>query len=221
MLIHRKFDYRPLERIDAPDGRRYIVGEGSPLPSVTTILSATADMTFINEWSERVGEHTAERIRNESSELGSAMHKNIENYVMNIGMSGSFMAKALANTIIKNGMSKVDEVWGSEIQLYSENLYAGTTDLVGVFNGKSAIIDFKNSRAEKNKEWISSYFCQLAAYAMSHDEMFGTNIECGVVMIATRDARYQEFVIEGDEFEFYKLEWANKLCAYYDMVKSD
>ena len=66
------------------------------------------------------------------------------------------------------------------------------------------------------KEMEEDYFMQLAAYAMAHNEMFGTDIKKGVVMIATRDAKYQEFIIEGDEFTHYQTMWANKLCAYYD-----
>ena len=69
---------------------------------------------------------------------------------------------------------------------------------------------------EKKKEWIEDYFLQLAAYSLAHNEMFGTDINRGVVMIATREAKYQEFVIEGDEFNHYQTKWAEKLCAYYD-----
>jgi hypothetical protein len=79
MLIQKKFNYQPLQRIDTGNGRRYIVGEGRPLPSVTTILSKTKDMTHLNEWVNRVGEAEAERIKHEASGLGNGMHKNLEN----------------------------------------------------------------------------------------------------------------------------------------------
>jgi genome maintenance exonuclease 1 len=221
MLIHNKFDYRPLKRIDGGNGRRYIVGEGRPLPSVTTILSKTKDMKFLNEWKNNVGEAEADRIKTEASNLGNGMHKNLECYILGTAMSGSFMAKALANVIIKKGLVKIDEVWGTEVGLYSKDLYAGTTDLVGVHEGIPSIMDFKNSLKEKKKEWIEEYFMQLAAYALSHNEMYGTDIHRGVVMIATREAKYQEFIIEGDEFTHYQTMWANKLCAYYDQYGYD
>ena len=82
-------------------------------------------------------------------------------------------------------------------------------------------MDFKNSLREKKKEWIEDYFMQLAAYALAHNEMFGTNIQRGVVMIATRDPKYQEFIIEGEEFTHYETMWANKVCAYYDQYGRD
>jgi len=221
MLILKKFDYQPLERTDGPNGRRYIVGEGKPLPSVTTILSKTKDLTHIKEWVNRVGEAEAERIKTEASGLGNGMHKNLERYILGEDMTGTFMAKALAKVIIKEGLPKVNEIWGTEVALYAKGLYAGTTDLVGVHNGIPSIMDFKNSIREKKKEWIEDYFMQLAAYSMAHNEMYNTDINRGVVMIATRDATYQEFIIEGDEFYHYQQMWAEKLCAYYDKYGND
>lgn len=217
MLIQQKYEYKPLERISTPNGRRYIVGESRPLPSVTTILSAMKDMTFLKEWRAKIGEEEATRIVTEAGSLGNNMHKNLEDYILGQPMrGGNIMGKLLANLIIKEAFPKIDEIWGSEVMLYSPDLYAGTTDLVGVHEGTPAIMDFKNSRSRKKKEWIEDYFMQLAAYALSHNEMYGTNIQKGVVMIATRDAVYQEFIIEGDEFHHYETMWANKVCAYYD-----
>jgi hypothetical protein len=221
MQIQNKFDYKPLERVDSGNGRRYIVGEGRPLPSVTTILSKTKDLKHIKAWQDRVGLAEAERIKTEAGSLGNSMHKNLENYILGIEMSGSFMAQTLAKIIIKQGLSKVGEIWGTEVALYSKDLYAGTTDLIGLHDNIPSIMDFKNSLKEKKKEWIEDYFMQLAAYAMSHNEMYNTDIERGVVMIATRDAKYQEFIIEGDEFTHYQTMWANKLCAYYDQYGYD
>lgn len=216
MIIQQKYDYKPLERISTPSGRKYIVGESRPLPSVTTILSATKDLTHINEWKSRVGEAEAQKIVTEASSLGNGMHKNLEDYILGGKLSGSFMAQTLAKVIIKNGLSKVNEIWGTEVSLYARDLYAGTTDLVGLHEGIPSIMDFKNSLREKAKEWIDDYFMQLAAYSLAHNEMYGTDINRGVIMIATRDAKYQEFIIEGDEFTHWQTKWSEKLCAYYD-----
>jgi len=221
MLIQHRYDYKPLERVDSPNGRRYIVGEGRPLPSVTTILSKTKDLTNLKEWVNRVGEEEANRIKTEASSLGSGMHNNLEKYILGKEMTGQYMSKALANVIIKNGLCKVDEVWGTEVSLFSTGLYAGTTDLIGVHTGIPSIMDFKNSLKDKKKEWIEDYFMQLCAYSLAHNEMYGTDIHRGVVMIATRDGKYQEFIIEGDEFTHYELMWANKVCSYYDRFGQD
>jgi hypothetical protein len=218
MITHR-YDYTPLERIDHPSGRRYQVA-GQALPSVTTILSKTKDMTYLNEWRAAVGEAEATRIVNEASNLGSGMHNLLEDYVLGKPMKGQFMSMTLAKLIIKQGLSKVTEIWGTEVALYSKNLYAGTTDLVGLHEDVPAIMDYKNSRDVKQREHIDDYFMQLAAYAMSHNEMFGTTINKGVVMMATRAGKYLEFVIEGAEFTHYELMWANKVCDYYSRFGS-
>ena len=221
MQIHRKFNYQPLKRIDTENGRRYIVGEGRPLPSVTTVLSKTKDLTAIKQWQARIGIDEANKIKTEASSLGNSMHKNLEKHILGESMDGSFMAQTLAKVIIKYGLLKVDEIWGTEVAVYSKDLYAGTTDLVGVHQGIPSIMDFKNSLKDKKKEWIEDYFMQLAAYSLAHNEMYGTDIRRGVVMIATRDGKYQEFIIENDEYTHYEILWANKLCSYYDRYGYD
>jgi genome maintenance exonuclease 1 len=216
MHITEKFKYQPLERVTTEHGRRYIVGESRALPSVTTILSKTKDLTHILEWQARVGKEESEKIKNEASSLGNGMHKNLENYILGQEMSGSVMSKILAKVIIKEAFPRINEIWGSEVMLYSAGLYAGTTDLVGIHDNTHAVMDFKNSLRDKKREWIDEYFMQLAAYALAHNEMYGTDISKGVVMIATRDAKYQEFIIEGSEFEKYSKMWAETLLKYYD-----
>jgi hypothetical protein len=216
MHIHNLYDYKPLKRTDGPNGRRYIVGETQLLPSVTTILGKTKDLTHIKAWQARIGIEKAEKIKTEASSLGNGMHKNLENYILGKEMDGSFMARALANVIIKEGLPKVTEIWGTEVGLYAKELYAGTTDLIGLHDGIPSIMDFKNSLKDKKREWIDDYFMQLAAYSMAHNEMFGTDIKRGVVMIATRDVKYQEFIIEGDEFDHYTDLWVKKLYTYFD-----
>lgn len=216
MKVIDKFKYKELKRLDEDSGRKYVINSTEKLPSVTTILSATKDMTHINEWIKRVGEDKANKIKTEASSLGSEIHKNLENFILSKPMTGSIMSKSLANVIVKNGLKNVDEVWGIEIALYASGLYAGTTDLIATHKNTPSIIDFKNSIKEKNKEWIEDYFLQLCAYSMAHNEMFNTDISRGVLMIVTRDAKYQEFVIEGSEFNRYQQKWLDRLCQYYD-----
>lgn len=218
MIIEHLYDYRPIEREEISGERLYKVSNTSFLPSVTTVLSKTKDNTHLTEWIKSVGVEKAEQIKTEASTIGTFMHQNLENYIFERPMSGSLISKTLAKVIIKHGLSGVNSIWGSEVALFCKDLYAGTTDLVGVHHGTPAIIDFKNSLRSKKKEWIEDYFLQLAAYAMAHNEMFGTSINKGVIMMATRDAEYQEFIIEGDEFIHYETQWAERLARYYEMT---
>lgn len=216
MLINNKYDYKPLIRQEENGLRKYNTPDGKKLVSVTTILDKTSDKSHLVEWVKRVGVDESNKIKTEAAGLGGNLHQNLENYILGKDLSGSFMSKALANVIIKNGLTKVNEVWGTEVALYSKELYAGTSDLVGIFNNKPSIIDFKNSLKDKKKEWIDNYLMQLCAYSLSHNEMYGTDINQGVVMIATRDAKYQEFIIEGDEFKHYENMWLDRVYSYYE-----
>src|SRR5215471_12003313 len=136
MIITKPYDYKPIERITGKNGRRYIVGEGRPLPSVTTILSATKDIKPILQWKERVGIEEADRVVTEATSIGNSLHKNLENYILRgIEPEGTLLSKILTKLVIKEGLSKIDEVWGSEVSLYAKDLYAGTADLVGIHTG--------------------------------------------------------------------------------------
>lgn len=219
MLVQR-YDYATLDQIKTGRGRMYVTPSGNRLPSVTTILSATADKTFIEEWRKRVGSAEADRITKTSTGLGTSMHKMLENYVLHqTPPTGNFIAAAMAKAIINKGFPRVNEIWGVEVGLYADELYGGTTDCVGVHDGNEAIIDFKNSRRLKKFEWIGDYLIQSVAYALSHNEMYGTNIRKGVIMLATHDGEYQEFVVEGKEFDRQTTLWSNRLEQYFQTDK--
>ena len=188
-LLVDKFQYKKLKRTTI-DGKRHYVGEdGNPVPSVTTILSHSKDMTGLNAWKKRVGKAEAQRIVTESANLGTVTHKHLESYVEGIerptGTNQVYQqAKQLSDIIIDNGMSKIDEVWGIEQGLCFPNLYAGTADMVCVYDGIPVIGDFKTSRKVKKKEWIEGYFCQASAYAIMFEERTGIPITQLVVLIA-------------------------------------
>lgn len=215
-MITKKFDYKPLSRQTTESGRLYETPTGEKLPSVTTIIDKTSDKTFLFEWKKRVGEEEAQRISSKSLRLGSEMHKILEDYVeKDATPEGTLLGKIMAKKIISEGLKNVDEFWGMEVPLWCPNLYAGTTDCVGIWNGKPAIIDFKNSRKLKKKEWIGNYLEQLTAYSIAHNEVYGTDIHTGVVMLATHEGHYQEFVLEGKEFEKVSADWARRVDTYY------
>lgn len=217
MIITTPYQYPELSRVTKEQGRHYEVGGARALPSVTTILDATSDKTALIDWRARVGDVEADRISQESTKVGNHMHENLENYILEgTKPDGSMLVRLLTDQVIKKGLKKVDEVWGVEVGLYNPELYAGTTDLVGVHEGAPAIMDFKNSRKFKRKEWIENYFMQLVAYGESHNHMFGTDINKGVVMISCWSGHYQEFIIEGEVYNDYKTQWYDKVYAYYE-----
>ena len=150
-LIQNKFDYKPISRKEVDGKRKYLTPDGHAVASVTTILDATKDKTHLIAWRKRVGEQKAREITTEAAGVGTRMHKYLEDYV-EFGEwptpgSNPFAKKAhrMAEVIRDKAMVHVDNIWGSEVQLYVPQLYAGTTDLVGTFKGNPAIMDFKQT----------------------------------------------------------------------------
>ena len=218
IAINEKFIYPKTIREAISGHRHYAVGE-EKLPSVTTILGETKDKTFLKEWKKRVGEQEAERIKNSASTRGSVMHHIIEEYIKgnkHVDMTSiGQRAGVMANIIISKGLSKVDSVYGIEAVMHYPGLYAGSADLVGIHEGQDAIMDFKQTNKPKREEWIEDYFLQLAAYAMAHDYVYGTQINKGVVMMCSVDSYYQEFIVEGEKLRYYKHEFLRRLDKYH------
>lgn len=216
------YEYKKLDRQDGgSQGRVYVNAVGDRIPSVTTILGKTKDMTHLIAWKKRIGEDKAKQITEESAGLGTTMHAHLEAYVLGQERPGGnnygrLMAKRMADTIIAEGLVDVDDVWGVEANLHYENLWAGTTDLVGTFQGKPAIMDFKTTIRPKKREWVEDYRLQLAAYAMAHNLNYGTDIQTTVVFMVSRDCEFQRFVWSGHEFEESTLLWAKRVSDYYE-----
>jgi|TARA_B110000858_G_scaffold67913_1_gene78918 genome maintenance exonuclease 1 len=221
MLLTEKIEYKKLERVTTAEGRKYIGDDNIPVPSVTTVLDKTSDKTALIAWRKRVGDAEATRVSTEAAGLGTKVHNALEQYILgeDYEIKGnnfvSILARDMTNLMINEGFSSVDEVWGTEIGLIAPGLYAGTTDCVGMHGGEEAIIDFKTSKKIKPTKWVQDYFLQCCAYAMAHNEMYGTNIRKGVILMVSRDVELKEYVIEGEEFDKYCGLWTSRLEEYY------
>jgi genome maintenance exonuclease 1 len=233
-MITSRYDYTPLSRETIDGKRHYCLPDGSKVPSVTTILDKTKPAEAreaLANWRKAVGEKRAQEITTEAANRGTRMHSYLEHYVLESDMKplpGNPFAQPswfMAAEVILKGLCNVDEYWGTEVPLYYSGLYAGTTDLIGSWKGKPAILDFKQSNKVKKREYITDYFLQLAAYAAAHNEMHGTTINTGVILMAVQPKlledgaystpEYLEFVVEGDEFAYWANEWMKRVEQYY------
>jgi len=219
-MLTNKYNYPQLKRIQTPTGRQYTDDIGEPVPSVTTILSDTGDKTALIAWRKRVGDAEANRISQESAGLGTKVHNALEKHILGEDVSFgnnhiSVMAESMTNQMLNNGLNKVDELYGVEVGLIAQGLYAGTSDAIGMYEGEEAIIDFKTAKKIKKREWIEDYFMQGCAYALAHNEMFESNIRKVVILMGERESNFAEFIIEGEEFDRYCDKWANRLADYY------
>ena len=221
IIYYQKYPYGELSRVTKNKKRHYETPDGRQVPSVTTVLSATKDMTHLHAWRKRVGAEKAQQITTESANIGTVMHRSLEKHVKGQDRTpGSNLiqqkAHTMANVIIDNGLNDVSEVWGSEVSLYYPELYAGTTDLVGVYKGEPAIMDFKQARRLKKKEWVEDYYLQLVAYAEAHNKQYDTQIKNGRIFICTQANEYQTFEI--DNYDQWVGKWYGKLEEYYKQV---
>ena len=218
MKRNEKYSYAEVTRTTEHGSRTYDI-DGAKLPSVTTILDKTKDKTYLDRWKAKVGNEEAERIKNYSSKRGTSMHKFIEKHITGVGYDDlteiGVQAKPMAQKIIDVGLTPVTEYYGSEISLYYPGLFAGSTDLVCMYNDKETIIDFKQANRPKREEWIGDYFLQIGAYAMAHDYIHGSNIEQGIIMVCTPDLYFQEFRFEGEEMRRYRHKFLERLNLYY------
>jgi genome maintenance exonuclease 1 len=154
------------------------------------------------------------------------MHNILEGYIKNqyyIDLSDmGQQAEKMAYQIIQNGLKdKLNEYWGLEVTLYYPGLFAGATDVVGIYEGAESIVDFKQSNKPKRKEWIEDYKLQLAAYALAHNEVYNTNIQKGVNLICTKDFYFQKFEFDGEEFRKAKFDWLRRVDKYYGQKEKE
>ena len=221
MKWNKKFKYPPSTRSLIRGSRHYDLGN-EKLPSVTTILAATQTKEkreSLQKWQERIGKEEATRIRDQAAERGTAMHAFLEAYLhgkrrvdlTSIGQE----ARTMAHQIIEQGLKDLEEFWGTEVTVFYPGLYAGATDLVGMYQGTESICDFKQSNKPKKKEWVEDYFLQLAAYAMAHNHIYNTQITQGVILLCTKDNLFQRFVTDGSEFVTYQHKFLARVGQYY------
>lgn len=226
MQITNKYPYQDIQR-KRVEGKRLYDTESGFLPSVTTILDKTKPreaVESLNRWRSRIGHTEAARITTEAANVGTIMHNTLESWVKgeDTPLGDNLVhriGKRMAGVVIDNIKDNLNEVWGSEVGLYYPGLYAGTTDLVGVWKNRPAIMDFKQTNKPKKREWIDDYFMQGAAYGLAHNALFGTEIETVAIFMCSRDCEFQLFELDADDFEIYSSKWALRLEEFYELDK--
>ena len=216
-----KYTYPILERVDTEIGRFYKDSKLNLVPSVTTVLSNTSNKADgIADWRMRVGDEEANRIIKQSTDIGTSVHLAIENYLNNKNWDdfGSSYEEKISQEITKrfisDGLTKITEIWGLEVGLILDNLFAGTADCVGTYSGIPSLIDFKTAKKVKKREWIEDYFLQGCAYANAHNVMFNSNIKQIVILMVDRDLIFKEFIIQENEFKHLTEKWKKRLILF-------
>tara|TARA_B100000242_G_C43032138_1_gene480965 strand:- start:1499 stop:1912 length:414 start_codon:yes stop_codon:yes gene_type:complete len=129
------------------------------------------------------------------------------------------MARKMTSKFVDLGLNKISQVWGLEVGLILDNLYAGTADCVGTYDDVPSLIDFKTARRIKKREWIEDYFLQGCAYANAHNVMFDTDIKQIVILMVDRDLIFKEFIVGKDEFKELTDKWKKRLIYFNNKYK--
>ena len=224
MKWNKKFNY-PSSTRALINGRRHYSIDNSKLPSVTTILGQTQPeekRKALEAWKARLGARQADRQRDLAAMRGTSMHTYLEAYLRGSGhldlTSVGKEAGLMAKKVIESGLGDLEELWGLEVTVYYPDLYAGATDVVGIYSNKDSIVDFKQTNKPKKREWIEDYFLQLGAYAMAHNHIYDTKINQGVILMCSKDRFFQKFVVDGKEFVQCQWEFLRRVDKYYSQL---
>ena len=193
-----KYDYLTDVKTETlPTGRTYYTPDGA-YPSITTILGKTANNVWLQKWIEKVGEEEAARISKEATDRGTLVHDFAERYFNDEDITDLEYqtpdVRQMSRDLIVSVESGIEDIWGQEQVLWSNKYrFAGRTDMVGIWKGKPTIIDFKTSKKKKYVKQITDYFIQCCAYAVAHNELYGTGIRNMAVLITVDGGEPQIF----------------------------
>ena len=195
--------------VTTTDSERIYHTPDGDFPSVTTILSATDDDTWLAQWRARVGEEEAERIRRETAERGTLVHSYLERAWNGEDISDEIakgphdvrtMTLGLHGVMLEN----VTSTYVQELTVWNRDMgYAGRLDFVGEWNGAPAIIEFKTSKRKKYGKAAETCALQATAYALAYNSLFGTDIETIVILVSIVDGGVQ--IIEDRAESFFEL----------------
>ena len=220
-MIKNKYIYPKIERVDTEIGRHYLDSTNKPVPSVTTVLSGTSkSKDGLIKWRNRVGDEEADRVIKQSTDIGTAVHEAIEKFLNKESWndfgdtSDQIMAKNISHKFVNDALDGITEIWGLEVGLILDNLYAGTADCVGLYKNVPTLIDFKTAKKIKKRDWIEDYFLQGCAYANAHNVMFETDIQQIVILMVDRNLIFQEYIVRPTEFSYLTRKWKNRLIEF-------
>jgi PD-(D/E)XK nuclease superfamily len=221
-----------IERLDLPTGRIYQTPIGD-LPSVNTILDATMpgeDRESLAAWQQRVGEETANAIRDAACARGTAIHQLAEQWIRDgvvpeVPQAFRNFWQAIvedlpnreATLLVNHAVCGGDRL-AIELPLYHAELrYAGTLDWAGYWRGDDTLwlLDFKTSDKPKTQKHVLRHSIQLAAYAMALESITGLTVDRAGVLIARPSGAGQKFLFDAHQMELARSMWKARVEQYY------
>jgi len=210
-------------------GCRYYITPAGAFPSITTVLggSETAEKkASLENWRTSLGQEKAAAVSKKATDHGTMVHLLTERFlkgedvfapVNGAPVPGPDM---MAFNALKLKLKQINEIWGQEQSLYSPSLeIAGRFDCIGLYKNIPSIIDFKTASRLKTRKDIEDYELQLFFYATAHNELFGTDIKRGVILMSSAGGMPQEFVVDFTEDHLLKLK--ARVAIFYEKLLKD
>ncbi len=202
------FKYDEIETTNDLGLRWYHTKHGA-YPSITTILGTTQPeetKKALENWRNALGHAKAAEFSKKATDRGTNVHLLCERYLKKQDVFAPIHGQPVPDTdksafnALRLKLDKIDEVWGQEVPLFSKKYeVAGRCDLVGKYKGVPVIVDFKTAGRIKGHKDIGDYKLQLAFYAQAHNEMFGTDIQNGVILMIAETGFPMEFNVPLEE----------------------
>jgi hypothetical protein len=234
-----------LTQTETINGKRYYLIGDYKYPSVTTVLGSMTDKSGLDLWRSKVGDIEADRISKFSANRGTIMHQMIEYYlgsdlkskrdklleaqhkIVEFAKTEGFsddelnVGRKLFYSFYNAGMfSVISKVISIEETLYSHQMggYAGRVDSI-YENTEShrIVLDFKSSRKRKKKEWIDTYFKQIAAYFLAYWEMYSIRLSHGEIWIAVENDDPQIFKVSFEDVKLHGKEFLLLVKEYHKL----
>lgn len=197
-----------------PQHKEYITEEGTPVPSVTQILSVVAKPALI-PWANNLGLQGIkyQEVTKRQANIGSITHyfisQEIKNEPRDLSLLSDYTLEELTQaekyfqTFLKWREAQDGiEFLHSELALISYLGFGGTIDAIIRENNRTYILDFKTSSSI-----YPEYKAQVAAYAQLASDTLSIN---GVKIIRLGEDGYEVWESENwleiyDWFKFFKL----------------
>ena len=187
-------------------GLRWYHTPVGPLPSITSVLGVSEPAekkASLENWRNSLGHDKAAAKTKQATDHGTMVHLLAERFLKGEDPYAPVNGAAIpgpdvaAFNSLKLKLKKI-VVWGQEKAVYSPALeVAGRFDCAGTYKDVESIIDFKTSLTRlKTRKDVEDYELQLTFYAFAHNELFGTKIKQGVILLAGAGGMPQEFIVD-------------------------
>jgi hypothetical protein len=171
----------------------------SKYPGVTRVLSGTQDQTALLEWRRRVGEAEADRIVQESCSIGNSLDALVQKHFTESNFKQENYKSETGYDLYRQLKKPLADVEPCALQLkvWSDKLRVmGYLDILGLYKGQLSVMDVKNTRTTKRKEYVEDYFLQTTIYSLCLYDLLGIEVKQIVLLIADRSNTVPQIFIE-------------------------